>query len=267
MTVLRQLVVLLLTTSISTTTTTTRIVVALSTTNPSISYRNAKEQDLPAIADLLLQTFEEDESKQKKEKNDSWMDLFWKSTFHSTQQQPPDANYIQAQLKRRMDARTMPLNNNHMMIVGQIENSTTIVGFMELGTMPSPVSIQVKTPEDDDEEETFLSIQPERPFLANVAVNADFQRQRIGTRLVQLAIQIATKWELQEDSGNTYKDTAAMYLSVEQDNEAAIRLYEKLDFQQLVFDKRDKKDKKDKKDKTKTTRTKIYFEKKLYHNE
>ncbi|CAJ1935264.1 unnamed protein product [Cylindrotheca closterium] len=84
-----------------------------------------------------------------------------------------------------------------------------VVGFMELGTMPAPISIHVpvnipsRRPgivnginnNNNNEDQEFVAVRPERPYLANLAVDPDYRRQQMGSKLVQLAIKVATQWE------------------------------------------------------------------------
>lgn len=186
----------------------------------TVTYRKARVGDLPGISTLLVDTFEED----TKEGTSSPAWKFWDKQQDSVQN-----DYIR-QLEKRM---TLP---QHMLIVAVDEKKdNAIAGFMELGTMTSPIAISQKLviPEGrqlNEGESEEISVRPERPYLANVAVDANYRRQRMGTKLVQLAVKIASKWETESD----YKDTAAMYLAVEKDNEAAVCLYDHLGFTRVI---------------------------------
>jgi ribosomal protein S18 acetylase RimI-like enzyme len=195
--------------------------------NNVVTYRKARAEDLSGIASLLVETFDDCDTlikDKRKDKTPSW--YFWKK-----QRDPEESaqnDYVR-QLERRM---TLP---QHMLIVGVDEQQGNIAGFMELGTMPSPISItqKVVVPEGQPIEEggdEAISIRPERPYLANLAVDSNYRRQRMGTKLVQLAVKIATKWE----NESAYRDTAAMYLAVERDNEAALSLYDNLKFTRVI---------------------------------
>ena len=113
----------------------------------------------------------------------------------------------------------------HIMIVAENQNINSekceIVGFMELGTMLSPIS--KKSIEIWEGIETEVESRPELPFLGNVAVDNSYQRKGIGTKLVKLALKCAKKW--QDDF---------LFLAVESDNLAAIKLYGKLQFQIIL---------------------------------
>lgn len=193
--------------------------------NSKITYRKAKQSDLPSIANLLIQTFDV---------NDMVKDSGVSSVANiSTKSKEMHVE----QLEKRL---TLP---QHILIVGLHTKSKKIIGFMELGTMPSPVSTRRGR---------------EYPFLANLAVDSKFQRQKVGTKLVQLAEKIATKWCTTQD--NKLIPDAAIYLAVEKDNLPAISLYDRLHFSRVV----DETKKLDTETINKLQRKpRLYFEKKL----
>lgn len=194
---------------------------------PKITFRKAKQSDLPEIANLLIQTFDV---------NDMVKDSGDPSVVFGNNIPTKSKEMYVEQLGKRM---TLP---QHILIVGVSDDG--IIGFMELGTMPSPISTRRQI--------------SEYPFLANLAVDAKFQRQKVGTKLVQLAVKIATKWCTTQD--NNLIPDAAMYLAVEKDNLPAVSLYDRLHFSRVV----DETKKLDTETINKLQRKpRLYFEKKL----
>ena len=278
------------TTSSSTTTRT-------STITPTIVYRKAKASDIPKIAKLLKETFDDEEEA---------IPFLWKM-FRSQQ----ILNQYQQQLEKRME-ELVKAGAQHALIVAvaeeeKEETQNKIAGFMELGTLPSPIPIQntntttTNTWMGVQETTTIATSRPEMPYLANVAVDKDYRRQRIGTKLVRLAIKIASKWypnvvkqqeqeQQQQQSGNkndedenktaektlrtettttatdtiTTNENVALYLAVEKENRAAVRLYENMDFCKVI----DETEKLSQPQLKKLQRKpRLYFERKLYPQE
>jgi ribosomal protein S18 acetylase RimI-like enzyme len=162
-----------------------------------LQYRPARTSDLPGIAKLLTATFEQ---------VPEWNFIQWKMAESGYQQQ----------LGKRMSS-LVQAGAKHTLIVVATETGE-IAGFMELGTMPSP--IPVKTMWEGVETDS----RPEMPYLANVAVGQSYQRQRMGSKLVLLAEKLSKKWcatDLHEP---------ALYLAVDTDNKAAVNMYDKLGF-------------------------------------
>ena len=268
-------------------------------------YRKAKASDIPKIAKLLKETFDDDEEEYKKA-----IPFLWKM-FRSQQIQ----NQYQQQLEKRME-ELVKAGAQHALIVAvaeeeekeKEETQNKIAGFMELGTLPSPIPIQntntttTNTWMGVQETTTIATSRPEMPYLANVAVDKDYRRQRIGTKLVRLAIKIASKWypdvvkqQEQQQSGNendenenkneraektlrtetttttttatdtiTTNENVALYLAVEKENRAAVRLYENMDFCKVI----DETEKLSQPQLKKLQRKpRLYFERKLYPQE
>ena len=138
----------------------------------------------------------------------------------------------------------------HALIVATDENEK-IAGFMELGTMPSPVPITVVW------EGIETSTRPERPYLANLAVGSEYRRQKMGTKLVQLAIKISKKWMGSVED----VETAAIYLAVEKENTAAVELYDRLQFFRIIDETEKLSEDAQRKLKRKP---RLYYEKKLF---
>eukprot|EP00980_Cylindrotheca_fusiformis_P019217 scaffold6528_cov114-Cylindrotheca_fusiformis.AAC.18 len=226
---------------------------------------------------------------------------FWSQLFSSPSQKEDgngsggsstiiDVNYIQEQLKRRMTSTTTTamMTTPHMLIVGVIvqdddheqkknnnnnNHNNNIVAFMELGTMPLP---RIQKEEDDippnnnNKNKDNHRNDDERPYLANLAVDQKYRRQKVGSKLVQLAIQIATKWEQQQQqrkitttSNQEAVDSTAvaaadgiLFLSVECTNDAALQFYKKLEFVPMKLEnERDRNER--------TPAPKVYLQKKL----
>jgi ribosomal protein S18 acetylase RimI-like enzyme len=158
----------------------------------------------------------------------------------------------------------------HILIVAIEEQR--IAAFMELGTMPSPIPIvttatnataTTTTWEGVVVEPTTSTSRPEMPFLANLAVGKDYRRQKMGSKLVQLALKISAKW-CKNDESNTNtafdKKDAAMYLAVEKDNLPAVTLYDGLEFRRIIDETENLSQKKRKR------KPRLYFEKKLFED-
>ena len=168
----------------------------------SLKYRPARTTDLPGIAKLLCVTFEE----------------------------IPEWNVVKMKMsedgyKKQLDYRMQRLvkrGAKHALIVVVPDNGNDVAGFMELGTMPS--AIPVKSEWNGVETES----RPEMPYLANVAVGTNYRRQKIGSKLVKLAMKISEKWCEPDDTD------PALYLAVDVDNDAAVNMYDKLDFDRII---------------------------------
>jgi predicted N-acetyltransferase YhbS len=137
----------------------------LSKTNSNkLSYRTAKPSDIQEIARLL---------------NDDDDD---------------DADVVgtmEDQLNRRMnDMLTQKDAQPHAFLVATTSedptpsSSSTVVGFIELGTMPSPIMMEKEW------NEVTISTRPELPFVANLVVAKSIRRQKVGYTLIQLALKV-----------------------------------------------------------------------------
>lgn len=188
-----------------------------------LKYRTAKATDLPGIAKLLTKTFEGDIPQ-----------------WNILQTKLVEAKY-EKQLEKRMKELVQSPRFHHVLIVASTIDTNQIAGFMELGTMPAPIYTSTES-----------NIRPERPYLANLAVDKDFRRQKMGSKLVKLAIKISAKW--------CFEENAAMYLAVEKENTAAVQFYDKLEFSRII----DETEKLSKDAQRKLKRKpRLYFEKKL----
>jgi ribosomal protein S18 acetylase RimI-like enzyme len=191
----------------------------------SFKFRNAVRSDVKEIAKLLTTTFDNNVA--------AW-DLVGKfMAKRGMEEQIMDriVNLIEA-------------GATHSMIVA-VDDNKNVAGFMELGTMPSPV------PQTKIWEGVTHEVRPEMPFLGNVAVHPNYRRQRIGSRMVKLAIKCAEKWypiEEEERKDNvTVTATAianprtfpALFLAVENSNLAAIKMYGKLNFDIVIDESMD----------------------------
>ena len=213
------------------------------TTKPKISYRSAKPTDVPAIARLLTAVFDDDDddatnngisSEIDKPGDDSNKTFMWDSltTENTNDQQSPEQQreFIERQLVRRMaDARkegSLP----HSCLVATIPNSSgpgasagndRLIGFIEIGTLPSPFGGKV-----------------EMPYIGNVAVADDVRRRKVGSTLVGLATRIATKWCTPPPGSKTALFPPFLFLSVERDNRDALLFYERLGFEEIDVGKK-----------------------------
>ena len=226
--------------------------VAVQDTPYRYRYRNAKETDIPSLAQLLVETFDETPTSGNSILNP------WKYLLRQDQLK---------QLRRRWKEFLINPNVAHSWIVvesvlpvGSTGTSSNIVGFMELGTMPLPLAIGPRyaplgtvgnanvTDDTYRERETSIdsssgtsiwteiiineettkaaptSSHVERPFLANLAVSKDHRRQGIATTLVQVALKQSRKWK------PSSTESWSMFLGVSYDNESAINLYRRLNF-------------------------------------
>jgi ribosomal protein S18 acetylase RimI-like enzyme len=155
-------------------------------------YRNAQFHDLSAISKLLVETFDTGTPK-------------WNLIARSIK----ESGY-QSQLSQRMEQLVLGGAQHAMLVACDGED---VVAFAELGTMPSPVPVMQMW------EGVETEMRPETPYLGNLAVSSAYRRKRIGRRMVKLVCKAAEKWS--QD---------ALWLAVDVDNFAAIRLYGGLDF-------------------------------------
>jgi predicted N-acetyltransferase YhbS len=134
-----------------------------------INYRKATTADLPAIAKLLNEAFDDD----------------W-----------GDCKEIERKLGERMTENVVSVSSyRHVFLVASSSVVTTaenshgaVVAFLELGTMPSPIPI-VK-----EWNGIKIDTRPELPFVANLVVDKSSRRRKVGYTMVQLAMKIAKKW-------------------------------------------------------------------------
>ena len=209
-----------------------------------IQYRKATSADIPSISQLLMDVFEDDVPK--------W-NFLERNKLYSK---------YQTSLARRMD--TLVKNGaQHISLVATTaaeaalpdkEESATveesadcerIIGYMELGMLPSPLERGSK----------------EYPYLANLAVSTSYRKQQIGSKLVKLAERIASKWNAAnskkyDEQESDYIDDPSqlcnsadkhlqenppaeasknvMFLAVDKDNLPAITLYNKLAYEMVL---------------------------------
>ena len=198
-------------------------------------YRNAQESDLPSIVDLLEETFE--------------------SRNEDEDHQDPSRQHRRQLLFRRWTDMVQNSKVPHIWIVAETTDATAdVAAFMELGVMPLPVSVvqdepspamQVapstwhgfpiepssntspsqQLPQPPQPPQPPQASRPDRPFLANLAVGKDHRRRGIATKLVQLALKLAQKW-----NGSSESTDWSMFLGVDKDNVAANHLYTSLNF-------------------------------------
>ena len=197
----------------------------LAVSSSKYTYRMAKTSDLPAIAELLNDVFENNDYTANNEKN--------------TENFNPKS--IEEKLKQRM-VEMKSSSFPHAFLVATptspSENlSSSVVAFLELGTMPSPIAMEKEW------NGVKVTTRPELPFVANVVVNKSTRRQNIGKTLVQLALKIAQKWcdapsfrnqsEISKSSGSSTSCDPFLFLSVDAHNVGALSFYESLNFEEI----------------------------------
>ncbi|KAG7356786.1 acetyltransferase GNAT domain containing protein [Nitzschia inconspicua] len=174
-----------------------------SISSSQFTYRMAKNADLPAVAQLLRDTFESDDQNKDSTK----------------------AKEIEQGLQCRMtEMKSTSLPHAFLVatpsdLVG-VKAPDAIAAFLELGTMPSPISIEKEW------NGVKVSTRPELPYVANLVVAESTRRQKVGYTMVQLAIKIAKKW----CDGSS---DAFLFLSVDHDNQGALSFYERLGFERI----------------------------------
>lgn len=173
-----------------------------------LEFRNARKDDIPSIARLCAVAFGASTV--------TWIPFVASKADEERKQ-------LEKQLYDRYDGFILQGKKHAMVVAIDVagvskanENlsSKSIVGFIEVGTLPSPVPL----PTNDANGNPIQSIL-EVPYLGNVAVDRDFRRKGIATKLLRIALKVIEKWG--ENS---------LFVAVETDNEQAIKLYEKLDF-------------------------------------
>lgn len=166
---------------------------------PRYEFRNMQLTDIDNAAELCCEVFDGPFN--------TWIEKLSKSQKVGGHKQ---------QLTRRFQDNVLAGNNkNHAMII-VVDNNTNkkdIVGFLEVGLLPSPVPLN--TTWNDVTVESIVDV----PYLGNVIVREDSRRQGIGSKLVKIGLKIAEKW-----------NEGYLYLAVDNDNIKAQQLYQKLGF-------------------------------------
>ena len=110
----------------------------------------------------------------------------------------------------------------HVQMTAEDTNTGLIVGFCEVAMLSNPLV----TTDGGSSATTYTFA----PAITNLATAVDYRRQGIATRLLQSAHKyVQLHWQQQPHS-----TTSTLGLFVEQDNHAAIRLYEKMGYQKTV---------------------------------
>ena len=206
-------------------------------TEPKISYRSAKPSDLSAIAGLLKSVFEDDNETAEGQggSNDSSSGdnktFLWGSLIEKKEepQLSPEQQMelIEGQLAKRMIDAKKEDSPPHSFLIATIPSSDPnndqqkedkLIGFLEMGTLPSPIAISGAG-------------NVELPYIGNVAVANNARRRKVGSTLVRLATKIASKWCV--PSSETSSFPPFLFLSVERDNDDALKFYERLGFEEL----------------------------------
>jgi ribosomal protein S18 acetylase RimI-like enzyme len=99
------------------------------------------------------------------------------------------------------------------MVVATDSESKEVLGFLEVGTLPSPVAETVEW------EGATTQVRPEVPYLGNVAVSRECRRQGVGSKLVRIGLKMAEKW-----------GEKRLFVAVDSTNTAAIAMYERMNF-------------------------------------
>jgi ribosomal protein S18 acetylase RimI-like enzyme len=193
-----------------------------------LQFRPARTSDLPKIAKLLTETFED-------------------VPYWNVLQRKMAENAYQTQLQNRM-AGLVQQGAKHSLIVAVNQGNDEVAAFMELGTMPSPIPVTTFW------EGQEIESRPELPYLANLAVSDTCRRQQLGTKLVRLAMKIAEKW-------TTDAALQVLYLAVDKENLAAVKMYEKLEFVCIIDETERLSDEQIRKLRRKH---RLYFQKKLF---
>jgi ribosomal protein S18 acetylase RimI-like enzyme len=198
----------------------------------------ARTSDLPAIAHLLNIAFdnknnndregiqEKLQQRMKDMKSSSIPHAFLIATTTSTEK---SAGFID------LNATAQPIDGGDLSSF-----STRIAGFMELGTMPSPISIEKEW------NGVSVAVRTDLPYVANLVVDESMRRKKVGFTLIQLALKIAKKWCQGRDdqervtlsestSSSSLSSIPFLFLSVERENQDALRFYEKLGFETILL--------------------------------
>lgn len=189
------------------------------TAKSEFAYRMAKPTDVPAIAQLLNDAFENCDNS---DDNDT-------DRVASTSKKREIEQMLQQRMKDVKTESSLP----HAFLIATTappasEPSTStneaadahIAAFLELGTMPSPLAMERIW------KGVPISTRPELPFVANLVVDPSTRRQKVGYTLLQLAMKIGKKWCHNEEN-------AFLFLSVDRDNAGALAFYERLDFERI----------------------------------
>jgi len=215
---------------------------------PKITYRRANVVDIPGIAGLLISSFDRKEedvvllettSKIKSDKVKSNKTFMWNSLADNKKQKlslEQERQFIETKLAHRMvEVKETKESLPHSFLVATMPSSVVddtgtsdqykhqLVGFLEMGTLPSPIYIPIDG----------IKARPELPYIANVAVDPSTRRRKIGSTLVQLATKIAAKWCAPLSSLPASSFPPFLFLSVERGNDNALMFYERLGFEEL----------------------------------
>jgi ribosomal protein S18 acetylase RimI-like enzyme len=182
--------------------------------NLKYDFRNARESDIPSIAELCAETFD------------------GPFQWHQMIQRKQSIDMYTKQLKERIEF--VQNEGKHAMVVATLESDKVeVIGFIEVGMLPYPIkkeSIMRSEVEKEEIEEvkdkgTEEVNEPKLlvPYLGNVAVEKSHRRLKIGSKLVKIGMKVANKWR-----------EKCCLVSVERSNEAALALYRKLGFELLL---------------------------------
>lgn len=166
-----------------------------------ISYRNAKSDDLNKIAELCVDEFD------------------GPFPWYKKMERLSKVNDLSQQLKLRYNTLILQERKHAMIIAVESANLSQdqprIVGFVEVGMLPSPFFSSVEL-----QDGIITRRREESLYLGNVVVNQEYRRQGIGRRLLYISIKVSQKFQEKE-----------LFVTVRKDNEAALAFYDSLGFE------------------------------------
>ena len=229
----------------------------------NFTYRKAKVDDVPSIARLVFESFDDNDDGDDHDDDDGSVQKDSEKedvqNQHLKELEQIFSDRIQSERFRGNAmiiavAKTYPDDNCQNLNDGAV-NTDIVAGFMELGSMPSPISTEINNRRRRRSQPSSLltttaataaaAAATERPYIANLCVDPSFRRYGIGTRLVKLALKIAssasamtstsTKTNNSKSDGSNNNNSSNenddyLFLSVENDNIQALKFYDTLGF-------------------------------------
>lgn len=182
--------------------------------NMKLEFRNAKAEDISAIASLCSETFEGP--------------FAW---YQSLQKANSIKGYTQ-QLNERYERLVLGGIKHSMCVAIEVpdaaeatsspsSSSPLLVGFLEMGMLPSPIAEEVEW------QGAMVKSNIEKPYLGNVAVAESARRRGIGSKLIRIGMKMAEKWR-----------DSKLLVAVDASNTQALAMYKKLGFV-VILDERD----------------------------
>jgi len=177
-----------------------------------LEFRNAKAEDIPAIALLCSETFE------------------GPFAWHQSIQKAASVKGYSQQLQDRYQRLVLGGYKHSMCVALEVIEEAVatsppppplLVGFLEVGMLPSPIAEEVEW------QGALVKANIEKPYLGNVAVAETARRRGIGSKLVRIGAKMAEKWKENK-----------LLVAVDAVNSKALALYNKLGFV-VIKDERD----------------------------